>query len=287
MLNVNSKILWLADYNLNEAPGGAQRSDQMIIDQGRLMGFNILKHTNATLDPHIDIHKYDVVISSNIHALSVNHKNLINEISRHKYHVRLEHDSNEYLKQEDRAKLFGSCKKTIFLTQFHHYFFTKFYGDIFKNVEIIYDPIDSSKFKNLNQEREDKILFAGYMHPLKGAYEFFEYVITNPDKQFVFAGWCSNHVLNFLSRSVPNIEYLGLVDHSNMPEVYNKYKYMFYSPNLNEPFCRSVAEASLCGMQILTNAQDRIGCLLEIKNNGIEKFRQDCSKAALKFWETI
>lgn len=287
MLNVNSKILWLADYNLSEAPGGAQRSDQMIIDQGRLMGFNILKHTNSTLDPHIDIHKYDVVVSSNIHALSINHKNLINEISNHKYHVRLEHDSNEYLKQEDRIKLFGSCKKTIFLTQFHHYFFTKFYGDIFKNIEIIYDPIDSNKFKNFNQEREDKILFAGYMHPLKGAYEFFEYAITNPDKQFVFAGWCSNHVLNFLSRTVNNIENLGLVDHSNMPEIYNKYKYMFYSPNLNEPFCRSVAESVLCGMQVITNSKDRIGCLLEIEKHGIDNFREKCSKASLDFWNKI
>ena len=70
MLDVNSKILWLADYNLTEAPGGAQRSDKMIIDQGRLLGYNILKVTHNEINDKLDIDSFDVVISSNIHALS-------------------------------------------------------------------------------------------------------------------------------------------------------------------------------------------------------------------------
>ena len=72
-----------------------------------------------------------------------------------------------------------------------------------------------------------------------------------------------------------------------MPTIYNKYKYMFYTPNLNEPFCRSVAEAALCGMKILTNCKDRIGCLLEIEKVGIDNFREKCSKAGLNFWEKL
>jgi len=287
MLNVNNKILWLADYNLNEAPGGAQRSDQIIIDQGRLLGYNILKIVSSNLQEDLNIHDYDVVISSNIHALTIKKKDLIDQISTHKCHIRLEHDSNDYLSQEDRIKLFGNCHKTIFLTDFHYSFFKDYYGDIFKNVEIVYDPIDFHNFRDMKNDREDKILFAGYMHPLKGAYEFFDFALQNKDQKFVVAGWPSNHVVNHLLTSLSNVEYLGLAEHDKMPAIYNKYKYMFYTPNLNEPFCRSVAEAVLCGMQILTNSSDRIGCLTEIKKNKIEKFRKKCNEASLDFWRIL
>lgn len=287
MLDVNSKILWLSDYNLTEAPGGAQRSDKMIIDQGKLLGYNILKVTHNEINDKLDINSFDIVISSNIHALTMIRKDLIDQISKHKCHIRLEHDSNEYLTKEDRIKLFKNCYKTIFLSDFHLRFFKHFYGDIFKNIEIIYDPIDSLHFTDLKNEREEKILFAGYLHPLKGAYEFFEYTLQNKDKQFVVAGWPLNNVIRHLLSSIPNIEYLGLVDHSKMPFVYNKYKYMFYTPNLNEPFCRSIAEAVLCGMKILTNSKDKIGCLLEIEKHGIDDFREKCSKAGLKFWQSL
>lgn len=287
MLDVNSKILWLADYNLTEAPGGAQRSDQMLIDQGKILGYNILKKTYSSLDEDFNINNFDVVISSNIHALIVKRPSLINEISNHKYHIRIEHDSNEYLSQEDRIKLFGSCRKTIFLTDFHYSFFKKYYGDIFKNVEIVYDPIDTNLFKIINNHKEEKILFAGYLHPLKGAYEFFDYAIQNKDKKFVVAGWPSNHVINHLLHSIANIQYLGLVDYNQMPEIYNRYKYMFYTPNLNEPFCRSIAEAALCGVQILTNSKDKIGSLIEIEKVGIDAFKESCLKAGVKFWESL
>lgn len=287
MLNVNSKILWLADYNLHEAPGGAQRSDQMIIDQGKILGFNILKIVASTITKDLNIHDFDVVISSNIHALTVINKDLINEISKHKCHIRLEHDSNEYLCQEDRIKLFSNCYKTVFLTEFHLDFFKTYYGNIFKNIEIIYDPIEIDNFKDLKLQREDKILYAGYLHPLKGAYEFFDFVVKNNNLQFAVAGWPSNNLLNHLATSLSNVEYLGLVDYNQMPSVYNKYKYMFYMPNLNEPFCRSVAEAVLCGMQIFTNSANKIGCLTEINKYGINQFREKCNKASFNFWNVL
>lgn len=287
MLDVNKKILWLADYDLDIAPGGAQRSDKIIIDQGKLLGYNILKLNHETYNHSINIHDYDVLITSNVLALSCKNNNLINEISKHKYHVRLEHDSNEYLSQENRIKLFGSCVKSIFLSEFHISFFKKIYGDIFKNVEIIYDPIDIHNFKNLNQERENKVLYAGYMHPLKGTFEFFDFVLLNPNKKFVIAGWTDNNIIHHLCNSINNVEYLGTVEYEQMPTIYNKYKYMFYNPNLNEPFCRSVAEACLCGMSILTSKENKIGCLSEISKIGIKDFREYCGKAALTFWQKI
>ena len=243
MINVNQKILWLADYDLDQAPGGAQRSDKIIINQGKLLGFNILKVNHETFGKHINIHDYDILVTSNVCAVFQKNPWVLDEITNHKYHVRIEHDSNDYLNQEDRIKLFSFCKKTFFLTDYHFNFFQQLYGNIFKNVEIVSDPIETDKFYDHKDQRQDKILYVGYMHPLKGTSNFFELALRNPDKRYVVAGWSDYETYNFLSVNVPNIEYLGLLKYEQMPEIYNKYKTIYYEPNLREPFCRSVAEA--------------------------------------------
>lgn len=287
MTNVNQKILWLADFDLDKAPGGAQRSDKLIIDKGKLLGFNILKLNHETFGEHINIHDYDVLVTSNVCAVLQRHYWVLDEIIKHKYHVRIEHDSNDYLNQENRVKLFSFCKKTFFLTDYHFNFFQELYGNIFKNVEIVPDPIEIDKFYDYRQEREDKILYVGYMHPLKGTSNFFELALRNPNKKYTVAGWSDYQTYNFLSINVPNIEYLGLVEYEQMPKIYNRYKYLYYEPNLREPFCRSVAEAITCGMLIMTSSQSKIGCLHDTEKYGIEKFKDNCKNASVDFWSKI
>ena len=184
-------------------------------------------------------------------------------------------------------KLFSFCKKTFFLTDYHFNFFQQLYGNIFKNVEIVPDPIETNKFYDYDQDREDKILYVGYMHPLKGTSNFFELALRNPDKKYAIAGWSDYQTYNFLSVNVPNIEYLGLVEYEQMPKIYNKYKSLYYEPNLKEPFCRSVAEAITCGMVIMTNSQSKIGCLHDIEKYGIEKFKENCKNASIDFWSKV
>ena len=287
MDNVNQKILWLSDFDLDKAPGGAQRSDKLIIDKGKLLGFNILKLNHETFGEHVNIHDYDILVTSNLCAVLQKYPWVLDETIKHKYHVRIEHDSNDYLSQENRVKLFSFCKKTFFLTDYHFNFFQELYGNIFKNVEIVPDPIETNKFYDYGQDREDKILYVGYMHPLKGTSNFFELALRNPDKKYAIAGWSDYQTYNFLSVNVPNIEYLGLVEYEQMPKIYNKYKTLYYEPNLREPFCRSVAEAITCGMLIMTKSQSKIGCLHDIEKYGIEKFKDNCKKASVVFWNKI
>jgi len=92
MINVNQKILWLADFDLDRSPGGAQRSDKIIIDQGKLLGFNVLKTNHETFGKHINIHDYDVLVTSNVCAVLQKHPWVLDEITKHKHHVRIEHD---------------------------------------------------------------------------------------------------------------------------------------------------------------------------------------------------
>ena len=287
MSSVNKKILWISDFNLDTAPGGAQRSDELIIEKGKLQGFSIKKITRSDV---LDVENFDdfnTLISSNVTVIINENPEIINKIASHDNHIRLEHDSNEHITDDERKLLFSNCKKTIFLTDYHYSFFKELYGDIFQNVKIVYDPIDSSVFKDRRQEREDKTLFAGYLHEAKGADTFFEYVLDNPDKEFVIAGFSSSKIYHILADKLPNVKFLGTVDYEKMPEIYIKYESMFYTPIVREPFCRSAAEAAMCGMKILTNKQERIGSLQEIKKHGIEKFSEKCKNAASKFWEVI
>ena len=287
MLEVNKKVLWISDFDLDTAPGGAQISDFFIIEKAKLLGISIKKTNKDNILDIENFDAFDMIVTSNVTVILYENPHLLDNISSHKNHVRLEHDSNEHISLEQREKLFSNCSKTIFLSEYQHSFFKGLYGDIFKNVEIIYDPINSKKFKDEGLEREDKILFAGYMHELKGVDHFFEYVLDNPDKDFVIAGFTSSKIYHILAQKIKNIEYLGKVNHDKMPEIFNKYKAMFYSPLVREPFCRSVAEAVLCGMDILTDRQDKIGSLQEIKKVGIEEFRDKCNNAAKTFWEKI
>jgi glycosyltransferase involved in cell wall biosynthesis len=287
MLEVNKKVLWISDFDLDTAPGGAQRSDFLIIEKAKLLGISIKKTNKDNILDIENFNAFDMIVTSNVTVILNENPHLLDNISSHKNHVRLEHDSNEHISPEQREKLFSNCSKTIFLSEYQHSFFKGLYGDIFKNVEIIYDPINSKKFKDESLEREDKILFAGYMHELKGVDHFFEYALDNPDKDFVIAGFTSSKIYHILAQKIKNIEYLGKVNHDKMPEIFNKYKAMFYSPLVREPFCRSVAEAVLCGMDILTDRQDKIGSLQEIKKVGIEEFRDKCNNAAKTFWEKI
>ncbi|NBW58152.1 hypothetical protein EBR43_10330, partial [bacterium] len=122
----------------------------------------------------INIHAYDVLITSNLCALSSKNPDLINNISKHKHHVRLEHDSNEYLKQEDRIKLFGSCIKSIFLSDFHISFFASKKGKKYnrpnykhskETIEKIRQAIKKSNFRN---KKEYKLNHANAMKKRKG-----------------------------------------------------------------------------------------------------------------------
>jgi glycosyltransferase involved in cell wall biosynthesis len=283
---MTKKILFISDFKLEHSLGGAQRSNSIIINKGIELGHHIIEATYDSNFEIIDFDYFDIIISSNLEYIYRSYPNIISKISNHKYHVRLEHDLNRYMSQEDRKKLFESCQKTIFLTNFHHQLFINNYGDIFKNVEIVADPIDTSLFYNKQLQRENKILYVGFLHELKGTLIFFDFVMANPMQKFVVAGWGSP-VFEFLSKNLPNVEYLGRIEYDQMPNLYNKYESIFYNPVLPEPFCRSICEALFCGMKIIYSSSKMIGCLNELESVGEEKLKFNCENAANIFWNKI
>ena len=276
------KVLWISDYG-NDHQGGAQRSNSLVIDEGIRRGHSIAEF-NVGSDDGILHPEYDLLVSSNLEALY--HKpRIIEWITTFPKHVRLEHDANRYLSQKDREALFTSCKKAFFLSNFHLKQFVDSYGDYFINTDIIPDPIDSLLFKNQDLEREDKILYVGNMHQLKGTNSLFSYAIENPEEEFVVAGWSQDPYFIQTCHTIPNIDFIGNVRFEEMPNLYNKYKKLFYTPAFYEPYCRSVAEAIFCGMEIISN--DLIGCLHHMEEVGRDEMVSQCSKAPESFWESV
>lgn len=274
------RALLVSDFGIHHTPGGAQRSNQIIIDKGISRGHTVdVMHYDTIGD--FNLLFYDAVISSNLEVISKS--NIIDILSKINNHYRLEHDMNSYLTREDRIKLWSGCRKSFFLTKFHYEKFIESYGNIFKNVVIVPDPIDSS-FRNMGFERIDKTIYIGFMHPLKGTNLFIKYAEENPDKEFVAACWGSKEYTDKIL-SLPNVQYLGVVDYKEMPTLYNSYASMYYTPVVNEPFCRGVGEALMCGMRnFITN--DRIGSLL-MYNENPSRFAESCINAADTFWEVI
>ena len=158
------------------------------------------------------------------------------------------------------------------------------YGEIVKKYDIAMPFIDSSQFYDYGLEREDKILYAGYFHVWKGCNNFLEYVLDNPNKQFVISGWGNEQYCDRIKK-VKNLQYIGKTEHQKMPRLYNKYKTLWFHPDKYEPFCRAVAEAIFCGIQI--DHSNNIGAIYDYIKYGDSLIKEKSKNSPRELWNKI
>tara|TARA_R110002012_G_scaffold207832_1_gene377856 strand:- start:2520 stop:3374 length:855 start_codon:yes stop_codon:yes gene_type:complete len=280
------RVLFVSDYTLNEAPGGAQISNSLIINKGRELGYEIIEHNWKSSIVDFLSH-YDLIVSSNLHKIVLSKLQKTEYILKHPNHVRLEHDSCHYLSPESRKTLFSSTKKNFFLSNFHLDFFKDMYGDYFVNNEIVYDPIDTSIFKKSNQEKIYDIVYCGLIHQNKGFQNLLDYAENNKDRTINIFGWLDGNTNVSLFDKFENIKLNSNLSTKEVASVFQKAKAVFHSPIVNEPFCRMIAEAILCGVEEIIGSPEKIGSCLEFQKVGYEKFSDNCKNAADKFWNKI
>jgi len=281
------KVLLISDFSLETHPGGAQVSNDLVIKKGLDLGYDVTLHS-INSSPINLINDYDIIISSNLDHFSRTSQFplILEKILNHPFHTRYEHDSCLYLDKTTRKQIFESTKVNFFLSNFHLQFFQKYYGDYFKNCEIVYDPIDTESFINQNTERVYDTIYCGYAHMLKGFDRFVDYARRNQDEKIAFVGWFDNEELKETISTIKNIEIIGKVPNKEVPSYFNKSKKVFHNPIVNEPFCRMVGEALLCGCELVGD-KNKIGSYLEYKESGEEVFREKCKNATTEFWEII
>ena len=161
------RVLFISDFTLEDSSGGAQLSNKIIIDKGRELGHEIKEHNYKSSVTDF-LSSYDLVVNSNLEVISKITPEKMPLILRMPNSVRLEHDSCSYLTDDLREQLFSKAEKKFFLSDYHLEFFRNLYGDYFHDVEINYDPIDTSLFTKSKDCKEYDVVYCGYLHPLKG-----------------------------------------------------------------------------------------------------------------------
>tara|TARA_R100000008_G_C3585825_1_gene172188 strand:- start:3143 stop:4015 length:873 start_codon:yes stop_codon:yes gene_type:complete len=280
------KVLFVSDFTLERNQvGGAQLSNSFIIEKGKELGHEIVEHdyTSSIVD---FLATYDLLISSNVEAINEKSPEKLDFIFKHPNHIRLEHDSCSYLSNKTRQKLFESSKQNFFLSQFHISFFKRLYGDFFKNVEIVYDPINTDIFKPKNVEKLYDVVYCGYLHPLKGLNSLVSFAQDNPNREINVFGWGDFNCDEFFS-NYSNLNFGGIKKYQEIATILQQTKAVYHNPTVNEPFCRMVAEALLCGVEEFIGDTDKIGSYLEFQAVGREKFEEGCNNAADNFWEKV
>ena len=279
------RVLFVSDFTLDQRSGGAQVSNDLILKKGRELGHEITHHDHTS--SHIDfLSSYDLLVSSNLEVISRVSPDKLNFIIKHPRHVRLEHDSCSYLNAEIRQSLFESSKTNFFLSDFHIDFFRERYGDYFKNVEIVHDPIDTDVFYDTGAEKTYDIVYCGYLHQLKGLNNLLHFASTNPDRKISIFGWSDFNPESTFA-NLDNTSFHGEKTHSEVAEIFQQSVAVYHDPIVNEPFCRMVGEALLCGVEEVIGATKKIGAYLEFQKFGKEKFAKNCSEAPTIFWDKI
>lgn len=279
------KVLFISDFNLEHNGGGAQVSNDAIIKKGKDLGHEIVLHNFDS--PYTDfLCSYDLIVSSNLEIIYNKTPDKLDFILKHPRHVRLEHDSCLYLGVNLRKQLFASTKINFFLSEFHVSFFRSMYGDIFPNIEIVPDPIDTDIFKTQPQDKIYDVVYCGFIHELKGLHNLIKFAKENCNRKVDIFGWSSFDFENLIEPH-SNIKYNGRIDHASTADVYQKSRTIFHSPIVNEPFCRMVAEAILCGVKEFRGDESKIGSLQEYQRLGKEKFAHNCMNAPQIFWDKI
>ena len=280
------RVLFISDFTLEQRAGGAQVSNDLIIKKGRELGHEIIEHdhTSSVID---FLSHYDVVISSNLEIISTTSRHKLPFIVKHPSHVRLEHDSCSYLNPTIRRELFESSRQNFFLSQFHISFFRELYGDYFNNVEIVYDPIDSDIFRPTDVKKKYDVVYCGYIHPLKGVKNLIDFAKEHPNRQVSVFGWGDNNFEKSFFNNCDNVSFHGSKTPLEVAEIFQQARAVYHKPMVNEPFCRMVGEALLCGVEEIIGATEKIGAFLELKRVGMDIFRKGCHEASQTFWEKI
>lgn len=279
------KVIFITDFNLNHTSGGAQVSNDLLIEKGRALGHEIIMHNYDGSYEDFSQH-YDLLISSNLEAISKITPGKLNFIFNHEKHVRVEHDSCLYLTEDLRERLFSSSKINFFLSEFHISFFRKMYGDIFHNVEIVADPINTSLFREEKLDKIYDIVYCGFLHELKGFYNLIDFSKKNLDRKIDVFGWGHPYFYEEMKK-YKNISFHEKVSHLETARIYQKSRGIFHNPIVNEPFCRMVAEAILCGVKEFHGDMSKIGSFQEYERIGLDLFAQNCTNATDIFWQKI
>jgi glycosyltransferase involved in cell wall biosynthesis len=148
-------------------------------------------------------------------------------------------------------KLYRESALNVYLSPLHQEITEKLLGGgLLPSSHILKPMIDTSRFFNEGVERDIEYLFVGVIGEAKGLSEMRERFGKTD--------------INMIGRLGPNVvldfgKHLGHVPYEEIPRYMNRAKNFIFLPRWPEPQGRVVAEAALCGCNIIGN--DNVGAL--------------------------
>jgi glycosyltransferase involved in cell wall biosynthesis len=271
------QTIWLADYTTKEHQGGAQQTNQVMVDYGISLGHRIEYMTPLKFS--VDkLKKSDLVIINNIMKFSPYQ---INWIIENVPYIRYEHDYDVAKLIKNFPNIYKKSKLNIFLSPLHKQETESLIGEKIKS-EIIPSPIKDFYSKN---DKREGILWVGNIVSEKGLSNVIRYMKNNPNKMLKVIGFGDCDLAKEL-KSLKNVKFIGEIKHSNMINEYNKAEAFIHLPLWKEPFGRTIAEAYLCGCDLIVN--NNCGAMSYNWDwNNYDLIKQTLNNSSEVFWDII
>jgi hypothetical protein len=240
------KIAWIQDLVMI---GGAEISSAEVIKVGRDCGFDIKVITQKDKPETIknELNSSHLAVVNNIWAFNPDQvtsmlSSLYNENIPY---VKYEHDHRELGRVDFSRPLFQRSLMNVFLSPMHRENHVKALG-----CDGICLPlaIDTKKFTNLKNGRIDGTALVCNVRHFKKWTKLQQYIDEHQEIRFTVM---TNDPV--LSVKGDNVSKEKMVDHSEIPTIYNRFEYLVHLLDGLGAGERVVLEAALCGCKIVAN----------------------------------
>lgn len=262
-----TRVAWIQNYSKN---GGAEISNYNCIAVGRDLGFDVVGVVSNSLRGFGLCKDADVIVVNNLH--SGNRDEIFDYLGRTTVPwIKYEHDL-----QETEFDLYKKSRLNVFISPLQKKFYEKKVGEGMSRSIALPLAIIPDRWEYRSDSRQPNTVFVPTYEKCRGTIT--EFIKSNPDKKFVFAG--------SVTPPFKNVERLGPVDHARMQDAYHKYETVYHCPDKEWAGDRVLFEAVLSGCKIVTNGNaGHASWNFDWRDH--ETLRKKLSAAIHDFWHEV
>lgn len=292
-------VAWVHD---TERYGGAELSNQTVIEVGRRLGFEIYECFPATFDKQ-KLVEADLLIINNFFFFEAEQYHFILDLlfEYKRPYVKYEHDHREVYGDRARPKLarllFGRSFLNIFISPFQAENHRKKIGDLIDPYYLLPPAIDTEKFELMPEiERIPRkvINMTGRLYHSKGLQHIAAFAKTKSHwwKFEVYTKNVDEVREYFGGAKVNNVKVFPPVEHDKLPEIYNSAEFTIHLPQAFEACGRTIAEGVLCGCSPIYNENVGIKSFKYFHLGDKKEFKYDKFKEIVRigpymFWKAV
>ena len=230
-------IVHLNDYKLSECPGGCERTIDTLVT---------LLPDQVTATANDDV-SGDLYVLHNIRTFTDDQ--LRGYID--KPHVMWSHDIMDTDRMGLKKELIETSMANIFLSPGHLERFELQAGFDVPRAHCIPSVIDTSQFIGQTKAIYKEPCYIGGIYEHKGIDDVLLWARANKTIVYFF-GWGDEDIIDKIISSKYG-EYCGVADKDQLSKVYSEFETLIHLPQVYEACGRSIIEAYLSGLKIITN----------------------------------